>query len=104
LIPVTLMLLGSIDIHRTIQKTKSRIQTLAMNQPQHLRQARLHRQMLILMVSSIIIFFVTTLPVSIRQIVAAYAISANTAAPLEPIVNDTAILTVLLSFNYAVSH
>ncbi|CAF4020205.1 unnamed protein product [Adineta steineri] len=103
LIPATLMLLGSIDIHRTIQKTKSRIQTVAMNQPQQLRQARLHRQMLILMISSIIIFFVTTLPVGIRQIIAAYAISANTATPLEPIINDLAILTVLLSLNCAIN-
>ncbi|CAF0984705.1 unnamed protein product [Adineta steineri] len=103
LIPVTLMLLGSIDIHRTIQKTKSRIQTVAMNQPQQLRQARLHRQMLILMISSIMIFFVTTLPVSIRQIVAAYAIFANTAINENEIVNDTAILTILLSFNYAIN-
>ncbi|CAF1085247.1 unnamed protein product [Adineta steineri] len=103
LIPATLMLLGSIDIHRTIQKTKSRIQAVAMNQPQQLRNERLHRQMLILMISSIIIFFVTTLPVSIRQIAAAYAISANKATPLEPIINDLAILTVLLSFNYAIN-
>ncbi|CAF0984722.1 unnamed protein product [Adineta steineri] len=101
LIPVTLMLLGSIDIHRTIQKTKSRIQTVAMNQPQQLRQARLHRQMLILMISSILIFFVTTLPVSIHQIIAAYAYLANTAIDENKIVNDTAILTVLLSLNYA---
>ncbi|CAF3895016.1 unnamed protein product [Adineta steineri] len=103
LIPVTLMLLGSTDIHRTIQKTKSRIQTVAMNQPQQLRQARLHRQMLILMISSILIFFVTTLPVSIHQIIAAYAYLANTAIDENKIVNDTAILTVLLSLNYAIN-
>ncbi|CAF1003366.1 unnamed protein product [Adineta steineri] len=103
LIPVTLMLLGSIDIHRTIQKTKSRIQTVAMNQPQQLRQARLHRQMLILMIYSIMIFVVTTLPVSIHQIVAAFEFLANTAIDENRIVNDTAILTVLLSLNYAIN-
>ncbi|CAF1085229.1 unnamed protein product [Adineta steineri] len=103
LIPVALMLLGSIDIHHAIQKTKSRIQTVGMNQPQQLRQARLHRQMLILMISSIMIFFITTLPVSIRQIVAAYAIFANTTIDENEIVNETAILTVLLSLNYAIN-
>ncbi|CAF0984662.1 unnamed protein product [Adineta steineri] len=103
LIPVTLMVSGSIDIHRTIQKTKSRIQTVVMNQPQQLRQARLHRQMLILMISSIMIFFVTTLPVSIRLIVAAYEISVGKTTNLIKIISDTGILTILLSLNYAIN-
>ncbi|CAF3791569.1 unnamed protein product [Adineta steineri] len=102
LIPVTVMLLGSIAIHRTIQKTKSRIQTIGMNQPQQLRQARLHRQMLILMISSIMIFFVATLPVNLRQIVGAYEVSTGQNTDINKIVSDTAILTVLLSLNYAI--
>ncbi|CAF4115126.1 unnamed protein product [Adineta steineri] len=55
------------------------------------------------MISSILIFFVTTLPVSIHQIIAAYAYLANTAIDENKIVNDTAILTVLLSLNYAIN-
>ncbi|CAF1062930.1 unnamed protein product [Adineta steineri] len=102
LIPVTVMLLGSIAIPRTIQKTKSRIQTIGTNQPQQLRQARLHRQMLILMISSIMIFFVTTLPVNLRQIVGAYEVSTGQNTDINKIVSDTAILTVLLSLNYAI--
>ncbi|CAF1084898.1 unnamed protein product [Adineta steineri] len=74
-----------------------------MNQPQQLRQARLHRQMLILMISSIMIFFVTTLPVSIRQIVAAYEISAGKTTDLIKIISDTSILTILLTLNYAIN-
>ncbi|CAF1003349.1 unnamed protein product [Adineta steineri] len=103
LIPVTLMLLGSIAIHRTIQKTKSRIQTVGTNQPQQLRQARLHRQMLILMISSIMIFFITTLPVSIRLIVAAYEVSIGKTTNINKIVRDTGILTILLNLNYAIN-
>jgi hypothetical protein len=56
------------------------------------------------MISSIMIFFITTLPVSLRRIVAAYEITIGKATSITDIVNDTAILTILLSFNYAVSH
>lgn len=60
--------------------------------------------MLLLMISSIIIFFVTTLPVCLRRIAAAYEINIGITTDLNQIVNDTAILTILLSLNYAVSH
>ncbi|CAF4344572.1 unnamed protein product, partial [Adineta steineri] len=68
-----------------------------------LRQARLHRQMLILMISSIMIFFVTTLPVNLRQIVGAYEVSTGQNTDINKIVSDTAILTVLLSLNYTIN-
>ncbi|CAF4347190.1 unnamed protein product, partial [Adineta steineri] len=42
-------------------------------------------------------------PVSIHQIVAAFEFLANTAIDENRIVNDTAILTVLLSLNYAIN-
>lgn len=97
------MLIGSIDIHYVIQKTKGRVQPTGINQPQQLRRERLQRQMLLLMISRIMIFFVTTLPVSIRRIMAAYEITIGKTSNLSQIVNDTGILTVLLSLNYAVS-
>ena len=97
------MLFCSIDIHCVIQKSKNRIKPTGVNQPHQIRRKRLHRQMLLLMISSILIFFSTTIPVSLRRIVAAYQINIGKVVSLTDIINDTAILTVLLSLNYAVS-
>ena len=60
--------------------------------------------MLLLMISSAIIFFSTTLPVNLRVIVATYQINTDHPVDLTDIANQTAILTVFLNFNYAVSH
>jgi hypothetical protein len=98
------MFAGAIDIHHVIKKMKNRVQPTGTNRPQQPRQESLHRQMLIMMAASIIIFFATTLPVSIRRIMAAYELSIGKSTDLTTIVRDTGILTVLLTLNYAVSH
>jgi hypothetical protein len=98
------MLVGSIDIYYTIKKARNRVQPTGINQPQQLRRERLQRHMLLLMISRIIIFFATTIPVSLRRIIGAYQVNIGKIIDISDIANQTAILTVLLSLNYAVSH
>ena len=98
------MLMSSIDIQYVIRKMKNRIQPTGIPQPQQLRRERLQRQMLLLMISTIMIFFITTLHVNIRQIIGFYGSSADKIIDLNATIYQTAILTILLSFNYGVSH
>ena len=98
------MLAGGSDIYHIIREGSTRVQPLGTNHAKQRRKDRLQRQMLLLMISSVIIFFSTTLPVNLRVIVATYQINANYPVDLTKIANQTAILTVFLSFNYAVSH
>jgi hypothetical protein len=98
------MLLGGSDNLYTIRQGNIRVKPTGTDQAKQRRKDRLQRQMLLLMVSSVIIFFATTLPVNLRVIVATYQINANYLVDLTEIANQTAILTVFLSFNYAVSH
>jgi hypothetical protein len=95
--------MSSIDIHRTIRKTRNRVQQIRKNPRQQLRQERLHRQMLLLTISSILIFITTTIPVNLREVVAAYEITYNHATDFTEIIFQTAILNVLLTVNYSVS-
>jgi hypothetical protein len=98
------MLVSGIDINYVIRKGRRCIQPTGTSHIKRPRQERLQRQMLVLMISSIIIFFATTLPVNLRVIVATYQITTNNVADLSQIAYETAILTVFLSFNYAVSN
>ena len=100
LIPVGVMLFCSIDIYYVLQKAKRRVQPGGVTQ---LRRDRLQRQMLLLMLSSIMIFLFTTLPVSVRQIISAYDVMMNKQTNFTETINHTAIFTILLNLNYAVS-
>ena len=91
------MLLGSFDIYQKLKKSKARVQ------PEIVRQERLNRQMLILMTTSILIFFATTLPVNVRRIIAAYQMINAGGSSLQSIVIGTGSFTVLLTLNYGVS-
>ena len=104
LIPVSLMLLGGSDSFYKIRQRSIRVQPSGTGQASQRRKDRLQRQMLLMLISSVIIFFATTLPVNLRVIVAAYQIDNHYPVDLTNVANQTAILTVFLSFNYAVSH
>ncbi|CAF4476037.1 unnamed protein product [Rotaria sp. Silwood2] len=103
IVPAILMLASSISIHRLIHKEKKRIQPVNSNIHERTRQTRLQRHMLILMISSAILFLATTLPISISQITNAYLLGTNAHVDLNEIINEEAVVNLLLDFNYAVS-
>ncbi|CAF4506616.1 unnamed protein product, partial [Rotaria sp. Silwood2] len=102
IVPAILMLASSISIHRLIHKEKKRIQPVNSNIHERTRQTRLQRHMLILMISSAILFLATTLPISISQITNAYLLGTNAHVDLNEIINEEAVVNLLLDFNYAV--
>jgi hypothetical protein len=65
------------------------------------RDKRLHNQMILLMVSSVGIFFVTTLPLTIGHIVSVYSITDFTI--LSQFIINLTILNWIQSLNCAVS-
>ena len=101
LVPATLMLISAIDISHVIRKGKKRIQPTGANLQRH---DRTQRQVLLMMLSSIILFLLTVLPVNIRVIVATYQIAMHYVVDLTEIANQTAIISIFLSLNYAVSN
>ena len=67
------------------------------------RQERLQTQMLLLGISSIVIFVVTTLPTHLRRIYAVYEVEVLGVTSLYDIDTHMGILTIVVSLNYAVS-
>lgn len=65
------------------------------------RDNRIQNQMFILMLSSICIFLITTLPLTIDHIVSSYTITS--IAGLEQMIGRTTILTWIQTLNCAVS-
>jgi hypothetical protein len=104
IVPATLMLISAIDISHVIRKGKMRIQPAGRNQANLQRRDRIQRQVLLMMISSIILFLLTVLPVNIRVIVATYQITMHYVVDLTEIANQTAIISVFLTLNYAVSN
>ena len=98
------MLVSGIDIHRAIRRGRSLVHAAGGNDAVRARQDRLQRQMLLLTISSVVIFISTTLPANIRVIVATFQISLSGVTDLGTIITQTAILTILQSFNYGVSN
>lgn len=97
------MLASGLDIYRIIRREKQRIQPSALNQTRRQRQERIQAQMLILTITSVLIFFITALPISIRRIFGAYQIAVFKMTNIFDLVVHNGILTVLASLNYAVS-
>ncbi|CAF1361545.1 unnamed protein product [Adineta steineri] len=102
IIPVLLILASSINIYLIIHKEKKRIQPSITDNHAHRRQARLQRNMLLLMISSAVLFLSTTLPISVSQIVNAYRLAANVGVDINEVINEEAIVNLVLAFNYAV--
>lgn len=86
-----------------IRQEKRRVQPNRGNTRQQARQARLHRHTFILMIASSIVFVVTSLPISLRQIITAYQVSLGIITDISSSVTQEAVLTVLLTLNYTVS-
>ena len=100
LIPVLLILISGMDIYLGMRRRKMRVQPV---EPSGRRtNERLQRQMLLLMIASVVIFFITTLPMNLRRIAGAYEIAVYHVTDLHEIVIHTSILTVLATVNYAV--
>ena len=99
------MLISSIDVYRIIRKERGRVQprSITTDDRRRQRQERLQAQMLLLSISSIVIFVATTLPINLRRIVAAYEIAVQGVTNLFDIVTQVGILTIVVSLNYAVS-
>ncbi|CAF1664677.1 unnamed protein product, partial [Adineta steineri] len=102
IIPVLLILASSINIYLIIHKEKNRIQPIITSNHAHRRQTRLQRNMLLLMISSAILFSSTTLPISVCQIINAYRIAASFSVDINKVINEEAIVNLILEFNYAV--
>ncbi|CAF1421090.1 unnamed protein product [Adineta steineri] len=101
IIPVLLILASSINIHLITHKEKKRIQPRSTNNHARIRQARLQRNMLLLMISSAVLFLSTTLPISVCQIINAYRLAANLGVDINEVINEEAIVNLVLAFNYA---
>ncbi|CAF1348818.1 unnamed protein product [Adineta steineri] len=101
IIPVLLILASSINIYLIIHKEKNRIQPIITSNHAHRRQTRLQRNMLLLMISSAILFSSTTLPISVCQIINAYRIAASFSVDINKVINEEAIVNLILEFNYA---
>lgn len=104
IIPTLLILASSINIYRIIHKEKKRIHPIKTSNGAHIRQTRLQRHMLLLMISSAVLFLGTTLPISVSQITNAYRLAANADVDMNEIINEEAIVNLVLDFNYAVSN
>jgi hypothetical protein len=59
--------------------------------------------MLLLMITSTILFCATTLPISVRQIITASYVAAGMTSGVNNSITQEAVLLILLSLNYAVS-
>ena len=97
------MLASGLDIYHIIRKERHRIQPTVANEPRRQRQERVQKQMLILTIASVFIFFVTTLPIGIRRVFGAYESAVFGMTNLYYLVIHNGVLTVLASLNYAVS-
>ena len=71
------MLLGGSDNLYTIRQRNARVKPAGTDQAKQRRKDRLQRQMLLLMVSGVIIFFSTISPVNLPVIVATYQINVR---------------------------
>ncbi|CAF4173518.1 unnamed protein product [Adineta steineri] len=103
IIPVLIIFASSINIYLIIHKEKKRIQPRSTNNHARIRQARLQRNMLLLMISSAVLFLSTTLPISVCQIINAYRLAANLGVDINEVINEEAIVNLVLAFNYAVT-
>ena len=103
--PVTFMLISSIDVYRIIRKERRRVQprSLATDNRRRPRQERLQAQMLLLAISSVVICVATTLPINLRRIVGAHLIAVQSVTSLFDIVIELGIVTIVVSLNYVVS-
>jgi hypothetical protein len=59
--------------------------------------------MLLLMITSTILFCATTLPVIVQQIITAFYVAAGMTSGVNDSITQEAVLLILLSLNYAVS-
>lgn len=101
--PVLMIFISNINIYYIIRKKKARTQPENTNNPVPAKQTRLQRQMLLLMISSVILFMATTLPMSIFQITNAYLLGAHVPIDMNQIINEESVVNLLIIFNYAVS-
>jgi uncharacterized paraquat-inducible protein A len=95
--------MSGMDIYHVITRDKMRVQPIVVSEARRQRQERLQGQMLLLSISSVVIFVATSLPISIRRVYGAYEIAAHHVTNLYDIVSHNGILTVVASVNYAVS-
>lgn len=84
------MLTLVIDMFMRIRAQKRAIQTISTTSTAHQRDKRLHNQMLLLMLSSIGLFLVTTLPLTIDQLV-----SVRIVRDIPGIENLLLVMTIL---------
>jgi hypothetical protein len=59
--------------------------------------------MLLLMITSTILFCATTLPISVRQIITAFSVFASVTGGVNDSITPEAVLMILLCVNHAVS-
>lgn len=97
------MLTSGILIYRILRRDKTMIRPLNVNAQRQQRQDRIQKQMLILAICSVVIFLCTSVPFNIRRAYGSYEINVLQITNLYYIVTHNGILTVVASFNYAVS-
>ena len=104
IIPVIVTLASSISIHYMLKNPGStRVRPVGNVHHRSLRKSRLQRHMLLLMITSTMLFCATTLPISLRQIVTSFFIAAGVTSGVNDSITQEAVLTILLTANYAVS-
>ena len=103
IIPVIVTLASSISVHYLLRQDSSRVQPVNGLSRQSLRKSRLQRHMLLLTITSTMLFCATTLPISLRQIVTSFFIAAGITSGVNDSITQEAVLTILLTINYAVS-
>ena len=102
---LVVLMISCIDVYRIIRKERGRVQprSITTDGRRRQRQERSQAQMLLLAISSIVIFVATTLPINLCRIVTAYEIAVQGMTNLFEIVTQVGILTIVVSLNYAVS-
>lgn len=103
IIPVIITLASSISVHCMLKQDNTRVQPRNNNNSRSLRKSRLQRHMLLLMFTSTTLFCATTLPISLRQIITSFYVAAGVTTGVNESIPQEAVLTIILSINYAVS-
>lgn len=95
------MILMVIDIFQRIRAQKRMLYPQSVSNHRYQRDKRIHNHMLLLMMSSIILFLVTTFPLTIHQLVSVHVV--RDVPSIENLLVSMTIMNWIQSNNAAVS-
>ena len=103
IVPATSILVFGFRTHYILRREKRRVQPTRSQTRQKTHQRRLHQHMFILMIISSVVFCLTCLPISFRQIITSFQVLTGVVTDPSENMNQGAIFTLLLTLNYTVS-